>query len=81
VEHIEFDIRGQICPSTLLTALKEINRNSRLLSEGKVVLSFKADNRDAVSTIPESAANMGYTVTVDKRDGYYVITVKTGKAV
>jgi len=75
---IEFDICGQICPSTLLTALQKINEYSRQLSDGLVTLAFKTDNRDAITTIPESAANMGYTVTVTKKEGYYLVDVKGG---
>lgn len=73
---IEYDIRGQICPSTLLTALQVINEYSEQLSDGAVKIIFKTDNRDATSTIPESAANMGYPVTVTKGDGYYVIEIR-----
>jgi TusA-related sulfurtransferase len=72
---IEFDIRGQLCPSTLLIALNEINRNSRELRRGEIALSFRTDNKDCLVTIPESAANMGYDVKVSKGDGSYVILV------
>ena len=72
---IEFDICGQICPSTLLTALKAINDYSLQLSDGTATLAFKTDNRDAISTIPESASNMGYKVTVTKKEGYYLIEI------
>jgi TusA-related sulfurtransferase len=72
---IEFDILGQICPSTLLTALQVINEYSRELSEGRVKLAFKTDNRDAIGTIPESAQNMGYSATVTKGDGCYLIEI------
>lgn len=72
---IKYDICGQICPSTLLTALQVINEYSRQLEDGAVKLAFKTDNRDAIGTIPESAANMGYAVTVTKGDGYYLIEI------
>lgn len=72
---VEFDIRGQICPSSLLIALKEVNARAELLRQGKVRLCFVTDNRDATITIPESAANMGYAVTVEKKDGCYHINV------
>ncbi|MBI5639384.1 MAG: sulfurtransferase TusA family protein [Nitrospirae bacterium] len=75
VDKIEFDICGQICPSTLLIALKEINTHSQRIRDGAVKLSFKTDNRDAVVTIPESASNMGYTVHVAKEDGCYLIEI------
>lgn len=72
---IEFDICGQVCPSTLLIALKEINEHQAELKRKEVRLSFKTDNRDAVITIPESASNMGYAVTVEKGDACYIIGI------
>jgi TusA-related sulfurtransferase len=75
MDAIEFDIRGQVCPSTLLIALREINKHSRRLRDGTVKLAFKTDNRDAVATIPESAGNMGYDARVTKTGGYYLIEI------
>lgn len=72
---LEFDMRGQICPSTLLTALQEINQHHALLRAGEIKLSFKTDNREATVTIPESTENMGYAVTVRKEEDYYIIEV------
>ena len=76
METIEFDIRGQICPSSLLVALKEVNARADMLRQGSVKLCFITDNRDATTTIPESAFNMGYTATVEKKDGYYRIEIR-----
>lgn len=75
METIEIDMRGQLCPATLLVALKEINARAALLRQGAVKLSFLIDNRDATGTIPESAANMGYAVSVTKVEGWYRIEV------
>ena len=72
---IEFDIRGQICPSTLLTALREINTHKKALKNGEVLLAIMTDNRDSTTTIPESVRNMGYTVSVDKDHDYYRILI------
>ncbi len=69
----EIDMRGQICPSTLLTALREMNANKDLIRSGDLELLFVTDNRDATVTIPESAANMGYEAKVEKSgDGYQI---------
>ncbi|HEY6838832.1 MAG TPA: sulfurtransferase TusA family protein [Geobacteraceae bacterium] len=76
---MEFDIRGQICPSTLLIALKEMNLHRDALRSGEVQLAFKTDNRDATITIPDAAANMGYGVSVEKEEGYYVIVIEAGQ--
>jgi TusA-related sulfurtransferase len=74
-KHIEYDIRGQICPSTLLTTLKEINRLREQLSSGAICIEVKTDNRDATSTIPTTVNNMGYEATVTKKKGYYQIII------
>ena len=76
MQNLDIDIRGQVCPSTLLLALKEINAHSGELRDKSLELSFLTDNREAVVTVPESAENMGYTVSVIKREGYYVIGVR-----
>jgi len=76
---IKFDIRSQICPATLLIALKEINRHTQSLEEGTVKLVFLTDNRDALTTIPESVTNMGYSVNVIKDENCYSIEVSGGE--
>ncbi|HIJ60345.1 MAG TPA: sulfurtransferase TusA family protein [Nitrospirae bacterium] len=71
------DIRGQVCPSTLLVSLKEINKHKDSLKSGKSKLKIITDNRDAVTTIPESCKSMGYPCDVEKSvEGYYIITIK-----
>jgi len=75
---IDYDIRGQICPSTLLTALREINYHQEALHDGVVRLHFLTDNRDCVTTIPESARNMGYAAEVSREQGCYLIEVRGG---
>ncbi len=76
---IKFDIRSQICPATLLIALNEINRHSLQLDDGTVKLIFLTDNRDALTTIPESVTNMGYSVNVTKDANFYSIEVYSGE--
>jgi TusA-related sulfurtransferase len=75
---IEYDIRGQICPSSLLTALREINTHQDALREDAVRLRFLTDNRDCVTTIPESVRNMGYAAEVSREQGCYLIEVHGG---
>ena len=77
-EVLEFDIRGQICPSTLLVALKAMNEHRQELRRGRVALSILASNRDATVTIPEAAVNQGYRATVEKVGAHYVIAVTGG---
>lgn len=72
---IEFDIRGQICPATLLIALREVNRHAAALKNGTEELRFMTTNRDSTQTIPESVENMGFCVEVHPENEYYVIKV------
>ncbi len=72
----EYDIRGQICPSTLLMVLKEVNENSETLKSGEMELVFLTDNRDALVTIPQSVETMGYCIETMKEKGHYRITIK-----
>jgi TusA-related sulfurtransferase len=74
-ELIVIDIRGQICPSCLLTTLREVNQRKAALKGGEVTLRIKTDSRDATSTIPAAVSNMGYPVTVEKDQGYYLIFI------
>lgn len=71
----EIDMRGKVCPSTLLTALREINANQSALKSGVFRLSFLTDNHDATATIPETVTKMGYGVSVIKEDESYRIDV------
>jgi len=77
---IEFNITGQICPSTLLITLREINKNIAALKSGAVQLLVKTDNRDCTNTIPEAAGNMGLTAVVQKIDAGYSIAITKQKA-
>lgn len=72
---IEFDITGQICPSTMLIALREINRHIVSLNSGELKLVFRTDNRDCTNTIPEAAGNMGFKADVQKSDSVYSIVI------
>lgn len=72
---IEVDMRGQVCPSTLLTALDRVNVHKLALRAGEVMLEIKTDNRDATATIPNTVKNMGYKAVVTKRPGYYEIMI------
>lgn len=73
---IEIDIRGQICPSCLLTTLREVNRHQADLKRGATALRVRTDSREATATIPEAVGHMGYAVTVDKDQGHYLIRIE-----
>ncbi|MBF0329629.1 MAG: sulfurtransferase TusA family protein [Nitrospirae bacterium] len=75
IETVEVDIRGQVCPATLLVALKHVNEHGSNIRNGSMKLVLKTDNRDATVTIPDSAVNMGYSVNVEKKDNFYSISI------
>lgn len=70
-----FDIRGQICPSSLLIAMREVNANRTQLKTGEMKIVILTDNRDAVSTIPNTVTNMGYTIQVIKEPDHYRLEI------
>lgn len=71
----EMDIRGQVCPSSLLMALRVANENYTAIADGEMQVVIKTDNRDSTATIPTAVENMGVAVEVEKKEGYYRITL------
>jgi TusA-related sulfurtransferase len=72
---VDIDMRGQVCPACLLVAMDMMNKNRDVLKSGETILCIKTDNREATTTIPTTAKNMGYNVKVSKKDTYYQICV------
>lgn len=72
---IVLDIRGQICPSCLLIALKEVTNNIDKISSGDLTLLIISDDRHATSTIPDSVKAMGLEAAVEKSDKGYEILI------
>lgn len=72
---IEYDIRGQICPSALLMTLREVNQRQLQIRDGQVALRIMTDNRQATTTIPDAVKNMGYGVSVSRQEGHYEIVI------
>jgi len=72
----QFDIRGQVCPSSLLIALQGINQRRAALADPSLRLVILTDNRDATATIPQASQAMGYEVSVEKASaGHYRIEI------
>ena len=74
-EVVEFDIRGQVCPSCLLLSLREVNRHHEALQSGTVKLVVMTDSRYATGTIPGAVENMGLVAKVDKNEGHYRVVI------
>lgn len=72
---IDIDIRGQICPSCLLLALKALNQNGPAIRAGQMELVIVTDDRQATATIPSTADRMGYGTEVSRIDGGYRIRI------
>lgn len=73
VEIVEMDMRGQICPSCMLLALKQVNEVASELKQATKELHILTDSRQATSTIPEAVSNMGYQVDITSQgDAYHI---------
>lgn len=72
---IEQDVRGQICPSCLLIALRHVNEQKDRIKSGQAELHILTDNRHATTTIPSAVGNMGYAVEVQKEHGNYRVVI------
>ena len=72
---IVMDIRGQICPSCLLIALKEVTTNADKLNNKELSIQILSDDRHATSTIPDAVHSMGFSTTVNKIDSDYEILI------
>jgi TusA-related sulfurtransferase len=73
------DIRGQVCPASLLMTLKRLNGIRDAVHKGTAGLDVLTDNRDSVGTISESVLDMGYQVDVAKREGHYLLSIRAGR--
>ena len=76
----ELDIRGHICPASLLISLKEMNTMREELSAGTASLRILTANRESVPTITEAARSMGYAVRVEHTEAHYVLQVESAGA-
>ncbi len=72
---IAIDMRGQVCPACLLVAMDSMNKNRIALQKGSAILCITTDNREAITTIPTTARNMGYSSRVLKKERFYEICI------
>ena len=78
IETITIDTCGQICPATLLIALREVNRHQKQLRSSKVSLLILTDNHDSTNRVCEAVGNMGYAVEVEDQQHHYSILISKG---
>ncbi|MEE4253498.1 MAG: sulfurtransferase TusA family protein [Desulfuromusa sp.] len=74
-ETVEIDVCGQICPSSLLTALREVNNYKDPLRSGLLKLEILTDNHDSTNRICDAVVNMGYRVVVEDQKNQYRICI------
>lgn len=72
---IDIDIRGQICPSCLLIALKELNSHAMAIRAHESELAMVTDDCQATVTIPAAALRMGLGAEVQDLDDSYRIRI------
>lgn len=75
----EIDVCGQICPSTLLTALREINSHKDALKGGTLQLVILTDNHDSTNRISEAVKHMGYLLEVEDRNDHFKISISKNR--
>jgi len=75
---IALDIRGQLCPSCLLRALKELNSNGAAVRAGSAEIVVTTDDRQSTATIPATVDRMGFRTEVARQDGSYRIRIFGG---
>ncbi len=69
------DLRGQICPSTLLISLREVNNLKEELKSGNLKLVLLSDNRSSTTHISDAVTSMGYQVDVEKEKEHYMVSI------
>lgn len=74
-ETVEIDVCGQICPSSLLTALREVNKHKNQLRSGRLQLDILTDNHDSTNRICDAVGNMGYHIEVKDKQKHYKISI------
>lgn len=72
---IDIDIRGQICPSCLLLALKELNCRIAEVRSGQAEIVVMTDDRQATSTIPATVGRMGFSADVARVGDAYRVRI------
>lgn len=72
----EIDLCGQICPSSLLIALREVNKAKDDLKSNKTLLAILTDNRSSITHITDAVSAMGYCVETLKEEQHYRILIR-----
>lgn len=75
-KEVVLDIRGQVCPSALLIALRSVNEHRVAIRNDDFLLKILTDSRDAIVTIPNAVHNMGFESQFEKmHEGHYLLSI------
>ncbi len=77
---VHVDVRGFVCPSSLLIALRELNKYRESLRTDHFTIEMMVDNQDSTNRICEAVKSMGYDFDVTDRDNCYCIAVYRSRA-
>jgi TusA-related sulfurtransferase len=75
MDALTFDLKGKVCPSTLLQTLKYVNTHKKPLKNKDIELIILTDHRDALNTIPDALEKMGFSFKIEKNTYYYKIHI------
>ena len=78
---VQIDVRGFVCPSSLLVALRELNKYRESLRCASFKLDFLVDNHESTNRICAAVKSMGYDLQVTETNNSYCIAVYSACAV
>lgn len=79
MNNLVLDLRGPICPSCLLVALKALNDNRNRIKKGRTVLVILTDQGDVARMLHHALTATGYDVNVERKEGYYETRINKKK--
>jgi TusA-related sulfurtransferase len=77
---VHVDVRGFVCPSSLLVALRELNKYRESLRTDHFTIELMVDNHDSTNRICDAVKSMGYDFRVTDTDNSYCIAVYRARA-
>jgi len=77
---VHIDVRGFVCPSSLLVALRELNKYRESLRSDHFKMELMVDNHESTNRICHAVKSMGYDFQVTDTDNSYCIVVNKPKA-
>lgn len=72
---VHIDVRGFVCPSSLLVALRELNKHRESLRTDHFKIELMVDNHDSINRICDAVKSMGYDFHVTDTDNSYCIAI------